>query len=165
MIPTLKDTLMNLKLAYPGRNALSLYFLAEMTIWVLCFALGVSYDREVVDLIDMDIKDTKIINILVASIHDVDKNYEDFRKGKKMFKNNTIGEFPNSCFNMADLGFSSGLNTLLTISNFINTVQVLCNEKNCKIPEFQAYLNDLPDNDVNIVLKSIPSFYQNHKEE
>ncbi|WMV43236.1 hypothetical protein MTR67_036621 [Solanum verrucosum] len=64
-------------------KSLSVYFLAEMPIWVLFFALGVSSDKEIVGLIDVDIKDTNIINILVASIHDADKNCEDFRKGKK----------------------------------------------------------------------------------
>ncbi|TMW87530.1 hypothetical protein EJD97_019831 [Solanum chilense] len=78
---------------------------------------------------------------------------------KKMFNNNITGD---SCFNMADMGCSSGPNTLFTISNIIKIVQVLCGEKSCKMPEFQAYLNDLPDNDFNTIFKSIPSFYQNH---
>lgn len=65
-------------------KALTVYFsVAEMPIWILFFALGVSSDREVVDLIDVDIEDTNIVNILVASIHDADKKCEDFRKGKK----------------------------------------------------------------------------------
>ncbi|KAH0726248.1 hypothetical protein KY284_002113 [Solanum tuberosum] len=79
----------------------------------------------------------------------------------KMF-NNIIGD--SSCFNMADLGCSSGLNTLFTVSNIIKFVQVLCEEKSCKMPEFQAYLNDLPDNDFNAIFKSIPSFHPNLKE-
>ncbi|KAK4738432.1 hypothetical protein R3W88_002129 [Solanum pinnatisectum] len=81
---------------------------------------------------------------------------------KKMFNN--IDDFPKSCFNMADLGCSSGTNTLFTVSNIIKIVQVLCHEKSCKMPEFQAYLNDLPDNDFNTIFKSIPSFYRNLKE-
>ncbi|KAK4379559.1 hypothetical protein RND71_001421 [Anisodus tanguticus] len=80
---------------------------------------------------------------------------------KKMFNN---GEFPQ-CFNMADLGCSSGPNTLFTVSNVMKILQILCHEKSCKMPEFQAYLNDLPDNDFNTIFKSIPSFYQNLKEE
>ncbi|XP_055817677.1 benzoate carboxyl methyltransferase-like [Solanum dulcamara] len=81
---------------------------------------------------------------------------------KKMFNN--IGEFPKSCFNMADLGCSSGPNTLFTVSNIIKIVQILCHEKSCKMPEFQAYLNDLPHNDFNTIFKLIPSFYRNLKE-
>ncbi|WMV11034.1 hypothetical protein MTR67_004419 [Solanum verrucosum] len=80
--------------------------------------------------------------------------------------NNNIGDFPkSSCFNMADLGCSSGPNTLFTVSNIIKIVQVLCHEKSCKMPEFQAYLNDLPDNDFNAIFKSIPSFYRDLKDE
>ncbi|KAJ8536599.1 hypothetical protein K7X08_035000 [Anisodus acutangulus] len=66
-----------------GEKALSVYFLAEMPIWILFFALGASSDREVVNLIDVDIEDSSIVNILMASIHEADKNCEDFRKGKK----------------------------------------------------------------------------------
>ncbi|MCD7463647.1 DNA-directed RNA polymerases IV and V subunit 2 [Datura stramonium] len=66
-----------------GEKALTVYFLAEMPIWILFFSLGVSSDREVVDLIDVDIEDTKIANILLASIYEADKNCVDFRKGKK----------------------------------------------------------------------------------
>ncbi|PHT95247.1 hypothetical protein T459_03129 [Capsicum annuum] len=80
---------------------------------------------------------------------------------KKMFNN--IGEFPK-CFNMADLGCSSGPNTLYTVLNIIKIVQMLCHDKRCKMTEFQAYLNDLPDNDFNTIFKTIPSFYKNLKQ-
>ncbi|XP_009800641.1 probable methyltransferase TCM_000331 isoform X1 [Nicotiana sylvestris] len=82
---------------------------------------------------------------------------------KNMFKN---GDFP-MCFTMADLGCSSGPNTLLSISNVIDIVHNLCKEKNKydEPPEFQVYLNDLPDNDFNSVFKSIPSFLENLKKE
>lgn len=82
---------------------------------------------------------------------------------KNMFKN---GDFP-MCFTMADLGCSSGPNTLLSISNVIDIVHNLCKEKNKydEPPEFQVYLNDLPDNDFNSVFKSIPYFLENLKKE
>ncbi|XP_059311089.1 benzoate carboxyl methyltransferase-like isoform X1 [Lycium ferocissimum] len=79
---------------------------------------------------------------------------------KKMFNS---GEFPKR-FNMADLGCSSGPNTLFTVSNVMKIIQRLCHEKSCKMPEFQAFLNDLPDNDFNTIFKSIPSFYQSLKD-
>lgn len=82
---------------------------------------------------------------------------------KNMFKN---GDFP-MCFTMADLGCSSGPNTLLSISNVIDMVHNLYKEKNKsdEPPEFQVYLNDLPDNDFNSVFKSIPYFLENLKKE
>ncbi|XP_059651732.1 benzoate carboxyl methyltransferase-like [Cornus florida] len=67
--------------------------------------------------------------------------------------------FPK-CFQIADLGCSSGPNTLLVISQSINTIQGLCQRNDCKTPEFQVYLNDLPDNDFNTIFKSLPKFYE-----
>ncbi|XP_019167919.1 PREDICTED: DNA-directed RNA polymerases IV and V subunit 2 [Ipomoea nil] len=64
-----------------GEKVLTVYFsVTEMPIWIFFFALGVSSDREVVNLIDVDTKDTEIVNILVASIHDADSKCESFRK-------------------------------------------------------------------------------------
>ncbi|XP_060213343.1 benzoate carboxyl methyltransferase-like [Lycium barbarum] len=80
---------------------------------------------------------------------------------KNMFKN---AIFPK-CFTVADLGCSSGPNTLLSISNVIDMVHNLCKENKSEPPEFQVYLNDLPDNDFNSVFKSIPSFIEKMKKE
>ncbi|KAA8515253.1 hypothetical protein F0562_018517 [Nyssa sinensis] len=67
-----------------GEKVLTVYFsVTEIPIWILFFALGVSSDREVVNLIDSDTEDASIVNILVASIHDADKKCEDFRRGGK----------------------------------------------------------------------------------
>nr|GMC60949.1 DNA-directed RNA polymerases IV and V subunit 2-like [Ipomoea batatas] len=64
-----------------GEKVLTVYFsVTETPIWIFFFALGVSSDREVVNLIDVDTKDTEIVNILVASIHDADSKCESFRK-------------------------------------------------------------------------------------
>ncbi|XP_075487776.1 DNA-directed RNA polymerases IV and V subunit 2-like isoform X2 [Primulina tabacum] len=64
-----------------GEKILTVYFMAtEVPIWILFFALGVSNDLEVVKLIDLDIEDCRVANVLVASIHVADKNYEGFRK-------------------------------------------------------------------------------------
>nr|URM60729.1 WRKY family protein [Gymnema sylvestre] len=66
-----------------GEKILNVYFVvAEMPVWILFFALGASSDREVVDLIEVDIEDTKIVNILKASIYDADKNCNGFHKGR-----------------------------------------------------------------------------------
>uniref|UniRef100_A0A5B7AQH7 Uncharacterized protein n=1 Tax=Davidia involucrata TaxID=16924 RepID=A0A5B7AQH7_DAVIN len=72
--------------------------------------------------------------------------------------------FPK-CFKIADLGCSSGPNTLLVVSEIINTVHGLCQQNNCEAPEFQVSLNDLPDNDFNTIFKSLPTFYAKLKNE
>ncbi|KAL3356233.1 hypothetical protein AABB24_017092 [Solanum stoloniferum] len=77
---------------------------------------------------------------------------------KNMLKN---GIFPK-CLRVADLGCSSGGNTLLCMSNVIDTVHNMCKENKYESPEFQVYWNDLPDNDFNTVFKSIPSFLEKY---
>lgn len=67
-----------------GEKVISIYFFSvELPVWILFFALGVTSDKEVVDLIDSNIEDPSILNILVASIHDADKTQDGFRKGHK----------------------------------------------------------------------------------
>ncbi|PWA94464.1 S-adenosyl-L-methionine-dependent methyltransferases superfamily protein [Artemisia annua] len=68
-----------------------------------------------------------------------------------------IDGFPH-CFNIADLGCSSGPNTLLAVSNIMNEVLDVCKEKNLKTPQFQVCLNDLFGNDFNSIFKSLPMF-------
>lgn len=72
--------------------------------------------------------------------------------------------FPH-CFTIADLGCSSGPNTLLAVSNIINGVHEVCKEKNLKPPQYQVCLNDLFINDFNSVFESLPMFYAKHKKE
>lgn len=70
-----------------GEKVLTVYFsVTEIPIWILFFALGVSSDREVVDLIDCDIDDSRIANMLVASIRDADKKCNGFHKGDKALR-------------------------------------------------------------------------------
>ncbi|CAI9117772.1 OLC1v1019254C1, partial [Oldenlandia corymbosa var. corymbosa] len=72
---------------FGGDKFLHMYFLgAEMPVWILFFALGASSDLEVVNLIGLDIEDTRICNILVASIYYADNVCEDFRKNNNAFK-------------------------------------------------------------------------------
>lgn len=67
-----------------GEKVLTAYFFSlEVPLWILLFALGVSCDKEVVDMIDYDTDDARIINILFASIFHADKDCEGFRKGAK----------------------------------------------------------------------------------
>ncbi|XP_058736169.1 S-adenosyl-L-methionine:benzoic acid/salicylic acid carboxyl methyltransferase 3-like [Vicia villosa] len=62
---------------------------------------------------------------------------------------------------IADLGCSSGPNTLLVISETIKVVENLCREHNQKSPEYKISLNDLPGNDFNSVFKSLDTFKEN----
>lgn len=73
-----------------------------------------------------------------------------------------LGTFPN-CLRIADLGCSSGPNTLLFISEIIDLIHFTCQELNHKGPTFQVYLNDLPGNDFNAIFRSLPSFYEKLK--
>lgn len=71
---------------------------------------------------------------------------------------------PNS-LGIADLGCSSGPNTLSTIKAIVEAVEVICHKTLHSTPEFRVYLNDLPSNDFNTVFKSLPDFYRQLKEE
>ncbi|KAK1373615.1 Salicylate/benzoate carboxyl methyltransferase [Heracleum sosnowskyi] len=74
-------------------------------------------------------------------------------------KNFGTNGFPE-CFKLADLGCSNGPNTFLFLANALEYVQKACQKKNLKAPdEFQAFLNDLPNNDFNSVFKLAPPFY------
>lgn len=72
--------------------------------------------------------------------------------------------FPE-CFKIADLGCSSGPNTLLVVSNVIDAVHDLCRKNNWKVPEFHVSLNDLSENDYNNIFKLLPLFYDKLKKE
>ncbi|XP_059623617.1 S-adenosyl-L-methionine:benzoic acid/salicylic acid carboxyl methyltransferase 3-like [Cornus florida] len=62
---------------------------------------------------------------------------------------------------IADLGCSSGPNTLFVASELIKTVDKICKELGHQSPEFVVNLNDLPGNDFNTIFKSfLPSFQQ-----
>ncbi|KAM7272261.1 hypothetical protein ACFE04_026924 [Oxalis oulophora] len=69
-------------------------------------------------------------------------------------------------FTIAELGCSSGPNTLLTISYIIDAVCRIYQEKNItKASDFQVFLNDLPGNDFNTVFESLPDFLHKLKKE
>ncbi|KAM0063199.1 putative jasmonate O-methyltransferase [Helianthus debilis subsp. tardiflorus] len=68
-------------------------------------------------------------------------------------------------FTFADLGCSSGTNTLLVASNIIDTVHEVCQENDRKVPQFQVCLKDLFRNDFNTTFKLLPDFYAKLKKE
>ncbi|XP_043700466.1 probable jasmonic acid carboxyl methyltransferase 2 [Telopea speciosissima] len=69
------------------------------------------------------------------------------------------------CLRVADLGCSSGPNTLLLISEIIEAIDETCHELKLSTPEFQVFLNDLPTNDFNTIFKNLPDFYEKLKKE
>ncbi|KAK8606747.1 hypothetical protein V6N13_052509 [Hibiscus sabdariffa] len=61
---------------------------------------------------------------------------------------------------IADLGCSSGPNTLLVVSELIKAVDSHRRKMSRKSPEYQVFLNDLPGNDFNTIFRSL-SVFQN----
>ncbi|KAH7524121.1 hypothetical protein FEM48_Zijuj06G0085400 [Ziziphus jujuba var. spinosa] len=57
---------------------------------------------------------------------------------------------------IADLGCSSGPNTLSVISQIIDVVHAKCCSLGCSSPEFSLFLNDLFNNDFNYIFASLP---------
>ncbi|KAJ0736859.1 putative caffeine synthase [Helianthus annuus] len=76
---------------------------------------------------------------------------------------NDLNGFPRS-FKIADLGCSSGPNTLFLVANIIDMVHDICSENNSQVPQFQVFLNDLFENDFNTVFRSLPAFYTKMRE-
>ncbi|ONH91109.1 hypothetical protein PRUPE_8G093600 [Prunus persica] len=72
--------------------------------------------------------------------------------------------FPE-CLKIADLGCSSGPNTLLVVSDIIDNIRNTFQKLNRPPPSLQAFLNDLPRNDFNTVFRSLPGFYKKLDEE
>lgn len=68
---------------------------------------------------------------------------------------------------IADLGCSSGPNTLSTIKEILDAVVAAASRdsNNKLVPEFRVYLNDLPTNDFNAIFQALPDFYRDLKKE
>ncbi|KAG9454745.1 hypothetical protein H6P81_007649 [Aristolochia fimbriata] len=65
------------------RKTITVWFMGiTFPIWILFFALGAASDKEVCQMIDVDIEDTSIANILLSTIEDADDKFVGFRKGK-----------------------------------------------------------------------------------
>lgn len=73
------------------------------------------------------------------------------------------------CIKVADLGCSSGPNTLKQVEEIISCIDKAYRldlepnllHRNHKFPSVQVFLNDLEGNDFNTVFKSLPAFYNN----
>lgn len=66
---------------------------------------------------------------------------------------------------IADLGCSSGPNTLLAISVIIDVIYSKCCHLGRRPPELKISLNDLYTNDFNDIFDCLPAFYDKMKEE
>ncbi|KAL7155330.1 hypothetical protein ABFS83_03G068200 [Erythranthe nasuta] len=67
---------------------------------------------------------------------------------------------------IADLGCSSGPNTLMAVSKIIHAVcKTSSGIVGSTLPELRVSLNDLPGNDFNEVFMSLPGFYENLRKE
>ncbi|KAL3637443.1 hypothetical protein CASFOL_018611 [Castilleja foliolosa] len=64
---------------------------------------------------------------------------------------------------IADLGCSSGPNTLSNIKQLVDAVENACYNTMHPTPEFRVYLNDLPTNDFNTIFQALPDFYKELK--
>ncbi|KAH7575050.1 hypothetical protein JRO89_XS02G0040400 [Xanthoceras sorbifolium] len=73
----------------------------------------------------------------------------------KLYRNS----FPE-CLKIADLGCSSGPNTLSLVWEIIDIIDETGKRVNRKAPMFQVFQNDLPGNDFNSVFRSLPIFYE-----
>ncbi|XP_068325272.1 probable caffeine synthase MTL2 [Pyrus communis] len=71
----------------------------------------------------------------------------------------------SDCLKIADLGCSSGPNTLLVVSDIIHNIHATFRKLNRPSPSLQAFLNDLPGNDFNTLFRSLPGFYKKLEEE
>ncbi|XP_027076533.1 probable methyltransferase TCM_000336 isoform X1 [Coffea arabica] len=60
---------------------------------------------------------------------------------------------------IADLGCSSGPNTLSNIREIVDAIEEISRRTLQPAPEFRVYLNDLPTNDFNAIFQALPDFY------
>ncbi|CAA0819534.1 Jasmonate O-methyltransferase [Striga hermonthica] len=66
---------------------------------------------------------------------------------------------------IADLGCSSGPNTLIVVKKIINAAHSASLQMGSKLPELRISLNDLPGNDFNSLFMSLDEFYGSLKDE
>ncbi|EXC25060.1 Jasmonate O-methyltransferase [Morus notabilis] len=66
---------------------------------------------------------------------------------------------------IADLGCSSGPNTLIVMSDIIQAIHAKCCSLGRSSPELTLFLNDLFNNDFNNIFASLPAFYNRIRED
>ncbi|KAK8556834.1 hypothetical protein V6N13_064833 [Hibiscus sabdariffa] len=66
---------------------------------------------------------------------------------------------------IADLGCSSGPNSLSLIKDIVEAVEGSSHKMFRPLPEFRVFLNDLPTNDFNSVFRSLPDFHRDLKKD
>ncbi|CAA3000815.1 salicylate carboxymethyltransferase-like [Olea europaea subsp. europaea] len=64
---------------------------------------------------------------------------------------------------IADLGCSSGPNSLSNIKELVNAIERESRKLFERAPEFRVYLNDLPTNDFNTIFQALPDLYRELK--
>ncbi|KAJ4730592.1 S-adenosyl-L-methionine-dependent methyltransferase superfamily protein [Rhynchospora pubera] len=67
-------------------------------------------------------------------------------------------------FTLADLGCSSGPNTVTVAGEIIKKIGGICHKYSIPAPDFSVMLNDLPTNDFNTVFVNSPEFIQSLKD-
>ncbi|KAJ9559994.1 hypothetical protein OSB04_005154 [Centaurea solstitialis] len=74
-------------------------------------------------------------------------------------------EIEPTSMGVADLGCSSGPNSLIVVSQIVHIVQAASHRMGRVVPELRVSLNDLPDNDFNYVFQSLPELYKKLKQD
>ncbi|OAY60784.1 S-adenosyl-L-methionine:benzoic acid/salicylic acid carboxyl methyltransferase 2 [Manihot esculenta] len=83
---------------------------------------------------------------------------------EEVITNLYCGTFPKTLV-IADLGCSSGSNTLFAMFELIKVVDKLCVKLGRQSPEYQIMLNDLPGNDFNTIFRSLTRFQEQMKKQ
>ncbi|KAD6119107.1 hypothetical protein E3N88_10378 [Mikania micrantha] len=78
---------------------------------------------------------------------------------------NILLEVQPKSMGVADLGCSSGPNSLTAVSQIARIVNATSQHIGLPVPELRVSLNDLPGNDFNDVFKSLPELYKKMKDE
>ncbi|KAJ9559996.1 hypothetical protein OSB04_005156 [Centaurea solstitialis] len=76
---------------------------------------------------------------------------------------NILREIEPTSMGVADLGCSSGPNSLTVVSQIVHMVQAASHQMGRVVPELRISLNDLPSNDFNYVFQSLPELYKKLK--